>query len=93
MRYSFLSRASVGVSLLWQVSFQLAYFSVTTTQHIVSYPLMDSLNTLYLLNPKSDQHLIFPYDITLDQKTNSPREHVRKCIMNSMENMHNEIRV
>ena len=51
--------------------------------------------------PKSDQHLMSPFNIStesnikaaLDCWTNSPCQHFRKCIENSMENMHTDARV
>ena len=72
------------------------------------------LGALFLnpLNPKSDLHLISPYNITpeshvkvvrikemianwrsFDWQTNSPCQHLRKCIKNSMENMHTDVKV
>ena len=64
------------------------------------------------LTPKSDQHLISPYNISPESHTkvmritemiknnrsfgslaNSPCQHLRKCIENSMENMHTDVRV
>ena len=69
-------------------------------------------NSLNPLIPKSDQHLISPFNITtesnihvmrikemiiteepLDCLTNSPCRHFRKCIENSMENMHTDVGV
>ena len=57
--------------------------------------------------PKSDWHQIFPYIITseshnevmkikemnFDWYANSPCQHLRKCIKNSMENMDTDVRV
>ena len=63
------------------------------------------------LTPKSDQHLISPYNIAseskkitrikemlltkepLDCQINSPYQHLKKCIENSMENIHTDARV
>ena len=34
-----------------------------------------------------------PISEALDRETNSPHQHLRECIGNSMENMHSDVRV
>ena len=74
---------------------------------------MRSKTHLSPLTPKSEQHLISPYNITpeshikimrkkkndhqlkkaLDREKNSSCHHLRKCLENSMENMHSDVTV